>query len=209
MYKAIESLSDKKYVEDKFTFELDSLNSKYQEICGEKYIADQQIKTLLHERDKLRNDLKEIVKSRLLLIKDKEAFAKQTKERIAVLEADLLAKNNSLVAKQEEFAKLDKSFKMMTNERDKLKERLQRLKNKRLRVDVNQKLCKKCGKEFLESENYNWSCRTHTTEYRIMWWCCGKTNKDAPGCTVSKHESREDEDDAAADEKDDKFKNIR
>jgi hypothetical protein len=27
-----------------------------------------------------------------------------------------------------------------------------------------------------------------------MWWCCGKTSKDAPGCKFSKHESKEDED---------------
>jgi BTK motif len=27
-----------------------------------------------------------------------------------------------------------------------------------------------------------------------MWWCCGKTSRDAPGCKFSKHESKEDED---------------
>jgi hypothetical protein len=27
-----------------------------------------------------------------------------------------------------------------------------------------------------------------------MWWCCGKTMKDAPGCKFAKHESKEDED---------------
>jgi len=27
-----------------------------------------------------------------------------------------------------------------------------------------------------------------------MWWCCGKTSKEAPGCKFSKHESKEDED---------------
>ena len=28
-----------------------------------------------------------------------------------------------------------------------------------------------------------------------MWWCCGKTNKEAPGCKYAKHVSKEDEDD--------------
>jgi len=28
-----------------------------------------------------------------------------------------------------------------------------------------------------------------------MWWCCGKANKEAPGCKYSKHVSKEDEDD--------------
>ena len=27
-----------------------------------------------------------------------------------------------------------------------------------------------------------------------MWWCCGKTTKDAPGCKYSKHYCKEDED---------------
>ena len=33
-----------------------------------------------------------------------------------------------------------------------------------------------------------------------MWWCCGKTSKDAPGCRFAKHECKDDEDeDKAAD----------
>lgn len=27
-----------------------------------------------------------------------------------------------------------------------------------------------------------------------MWWCCGKTSKEAPGCKYAKHISKEDED---------------
>jgi hypothetical protein len=30
-----------------------------------------------------------------------------------------------------------------------------------------------------------------------MWWCCGKTSKDALGCKFSKHFSKEDEDEDA------------
>lgn len=46
-----------------------------------------------------------------------------------------------------------------------------------------------------------------------MWWCCGKTQKDAPGCLFSKHECKEDEDDDEAQQEEDvsllKNKNIR
>ena len=97
---------------------------------------------LMGERDRLRNDLQDMVRSRVILIKDKEAFAKFSKDKITSLETELAEKVSQLIMKEEEFIKLDKSFKMMTNERDKLKERFQRLKNKRLRVDANQKLCK-------------------------------------------------------------------
>lgn len=28
-----------------------------------------------------------------------------------------------------------------------------------------------------------------------MWWCCGKKSKDAPGCIISKHIAKEDDED--------------
>ena len=27
-----------------------------------------------------------------------------------------------------------------------------------------------------------------------MWWCCGKTSKDAPGCKFGKHQASQDAD---------------
>ena len=57
-------------------------------------------------------------------------------------------------------------------------------------------MCKFCGKEYQDKENFNWSCRTHTYEFSgEMWWCCGKRGKDQPGCKYGKHESKEDDDD--------------
>jgi hypothetical protein len=32
-----------------------------------------------------------------------------------------------------------------------------------------------------------------------LWWCCGKNKKDANGCKIGKHESKDDEEDEAAD----------
>lgn len=38
-----------------------------------------------------------------------------------------------------------------------------------------------------------------------MWWCCGKTSQEAPGCKYAKHESKnEDEDDKENQEDDNK-----
>jgi hypothetical protein len=88
-------------------------------------------------------------------------------------------------------------------ERDKMKQRITKLKNKRFKIEDNQKICKKCGKEYLDNENYNWSCRTHLSEWGgEMWWCCGKDVKDALGCKFGKHECKEDEDDEAAETED-------
>ena len=58
--------------------------------------------------------------------------------------------------------------------------RITRMKKTRfISVDAS-KTCKLCGADYLESENFNWSCRTHKSEFSgEIWWCCGKTNKEA------------------------------
>lgn len=48
--------------------------------------------------------------------------------------------------------------------------------------------CINCGVEFKDSENFNWSCQVHRSDFGgLMWWCCGKTDPKAPGCRKSKH----------------------
>jgi hypothetical protein len=55
-------------------------------------------------------------------------------------------------------------------------------------------ICKNCKKIFDNQENFNWSCKTHLSAFNgKMYWCCGKTEKSAPGCVVSKHVTEEKE----------------
>jgi hypothetical protein len=49
----------------------------------------------------------------------------------------------------------------MSDEREKMKQRIVKLKNRKGKVDHGIKMCRNCGKEFPEKENFNWSCRTH------------------------------------------------
>ena len=61
---------------------------------------------------------------------------------------------------------------------------------------IYNKTCKICGKEFRESENFNWSCRRHTSDWGgDIYWCCGNNDKNARGCKTNKHECKEDEED--------------
>jgi chromosome segregation ATPase len=122
---------------------------------------------------KTNNDAKN--KEDLKTITDQKEAIKEREEAITKLTLDL--------------DKATKDMKQLKDENVKLRQRIQRIKNKRFRIEDNQKICKKCGKEYLEKENYNWSCRTHTSEHTgEMYWCCGKTSKDAEGCKISKHE---------------------
>lgn len=67
-------------------------------------------------------------------------------------------------------------------------ETIERLRTKKGKMESGIKTCGVCGKEFSDQENFNWSCRTHQSEYSgEMWWCCGKLNKHDPGCKSGKH----------------------
>jgi len=66
-------------------------------------------------------------------------------------------------------------------EKDRLRARIIKLKNRKGKVDAGIKTCKNCGKEFHENSNFNWSCNIHTSTYdsdTLQWWCCAKIGKD-------------------------------
>lgn len=47
--------------------------------------------------------------------------------------------------------------------------------------------CKRCDKFYLEDDNFNWSCRIHTSSFEHFWLCCGK-DRVAQGCSLGKHQ---------------------
>jgi hypothetical protein len=141
-----------------------------------------------------------------------ETLNNENKEKIRALELDIKTKEGEINRIRLDLEKSTRAAKSAQLESTKLKARIQKLKNKRFRIEDNQKICKKCGKEYLEKENLNWSCRTHTSEYSgEMWWCCGKEQKEADGCKISKHECKEDdeEDNAEQENKEDQSKQLK
>lgn len=89
---------------------------------------------------------------------------------------------------------LEKEKKNWHEEREKMKERIQKLRTRRGKMDLAQKVCKNCGKDYVEKENFNWSCRTHLGEWSgEIWWCCGKSNLDSLGCKYQRHVTKDDE----------------
>lgn len=88
--------------------------------------------------------------------------------------------------------KAEKSAKIMSEEREQMKKNIVKLLQRKGKFDNGAKVCKNCSKEFNEKENFNWSCRTHQSEWGgEMWWCCGKRGKEQPGCKFSKHETKD------------------
>ena len=82
------------------------------------------------------------------------------------------------------------------DEKSRMKDRISKLKHRKGKATEDYMICGKCGKDFNEKENFNWSCRTHKSEWSgDMWWCCGKRTKEAYGCKYGKHEIKKDDDD--------------
>lgn len=92
--------------------------------------------------------------------------------------------------------KLEMKCKILMEEREKMISRIEKLKvrGRRFKVDTH-KICSNCRKEYRDQDNFNWSCRVHRSEWSgVMWWCCGKSSRDAPGCKFGKHIVQEEED---------------
>ena len=110
---------------------------------------------------------------------------------LSKLNNEISQMKTDLETANENFFRCDNEVKVMRAERDRLKQRIVKLKSRKGRVDLGIKICKKCGKDYNEVDNMNWSCRMHMSQYSgEMWWCCRKKGLDAPGCQFSRHEER-------------------
>lgn len=116
-----------------------------------------------------------------------QAYEKEKKFKLAIVaqanEKNIRYENlvEVLRAKNEDLSdklyKLDQASKQTIKERDRLRSKIIRMKNQqKIAFSVN-KTCVNCKIDYRESENFNWSCRTHPSDWGgTVWWCCGKTD---------------------------------
>ena len=76
------------------------------------------------------------------------------------LEKQLRERERALEQKCNDYEKLEKKCRLAFEDREKMRLRIIKMKMRKT-ANPNQKLCKNCGHEYLETENFNWSCRTH------------------------------------------------
>ena len=128
----------------------------------------------------------------------------QQSKKINYLERELNKRELTLQERLEKILTLETANRMLTDEVDKMQLRITKLKlRKGTFMSQSTKMCHNCKKDFKDSENFNWSCRNHTSQWSgEMWWCCGKTSQSAPGCKFSKHESQDFKDEEEEDDKD-------
>lgn len=150
---------------------------------------------LTDERQKLEVDQKELQESKSKLEDSRLRMSREHEDQRMKSLDNLSRMFEEKEVNRKDRDKLSKKLKEMTEDRDKLKQRMKKYRLRRM-FDHDTSMCRNCGKDFMKTENFNWSCRTHTSEFGgEMYWCCGKLGKDALGCKFSKHESKDDDDD--------------
>ncbi len=82
------------------------------------------------------------------------------KEKMTELEKQLRERERALEQKTDDCHKLEKQCRIALDDREKMRLRIIKMKMRKT-ANLNQKLCKNCGREYMETENFNWSCRTH------------------------------------------------
>ena len=212
LFNSIETISNAKNLEDKFVQQIAINETNLSKQNEENRVLNKYVKETTADRDYYRKETQNLLEAKLKLEKQTAQTLDTFKKRLMELDRELKQKTEEANETFESKQALEKEKKNLVAEREKMKDRIKKLKQKKGKFDIQQKTCKNCGKDYIEKENFNWSCRIHRSEYSgEIWWCCGREAKDQPGCKYSKHESKEeDEEDENDGEKNEKpIKNIR
>ena len=206
LFDSVGAIGNSKYVEDLLNIKINDLRKKNDQYILDLHDLGKTIKEQTKSLDRLQMDLNEIVKLKDRQLQKSQLFDAQNKETIN----RLINKNNKLTSDLEksesEVSNLTKLTKQQLQEIMKQKERMIKMKNRRGKIDLGIKICKNCTREYNEKDNFNWSCKTHKSEWsgeidavskkeKGMYWCCGNERKESQGCISGKHECKEDEDD--------------
>lgn len=83
------------------------------------------------------------------------------------------------------------SIELLQSDREKLRAQVKAYQ-KMNKTNSDSVVCRNCRQRYMESENFNWSCKRHFSTFSgQFYWCCGRKGETAPGCLTSEHESNE------------------
>lgn len=196
LYFAIQQVADSHTVEERIRGEVEIMGNSNKEMTEYVTKLGLDLREAINHKDSCQSDNFEIVAFRENLKAEKEKLAKVAKEKVTDLLASLQKTEDEREKLTIKFEELEKNFKDLTEEYEKMRQKAKQYRQRRKQYgEEEEKVCKNCQKVFVESDNFNWSCRRHQTEYSgEIYWCCGKSSRDAIGCKISKHESKEDDD---------------
>jgi hypothetical protein len=193
LYKSLDNILGNLSVTNKITEEFQLYFAEGKKIAYEVDISNQNSFDATTQKDKIMKQYLNLTENRSDLMTQKEKALKLLKEKFSSLQKEL----NVASEEKEIFkGKLEESEKKLLDITEEFKKYRHKTKLTYSYVTGNEeKFCKNCQKSFYESENYNWSCRTHASKLvGDTYWCCGRTGKDTIGCIVSRHLVKEEGD---------------
>lgn len=194
LYMAISALAGshflKSQIEAEFTFFKTTLSEASDLIIS----LQNDLKATIEDRDILKQDLTEAVEQRDEMRQDRSRISKQAGDKVTQLQTRLQLTEEERDKLRQEEQKYEKRFKDLTEEYEKLRARMHQYRLRRRQFgEVEEKMCKLCQRVYTEAENFQWSCKVHTGEFGAeVWWCCGKTSREAPGCKSGRHEAKDE-----------------
>lgn len=210
LYKELDNLPDRRFVEEKLSEELEILIVSLKNLtifCND---LGANLSNSLSRRDELKNQYNEICQLTEEIKAQRDKLMSASSEHISKLKKDLSSTNEQKEEYRSKLASLEKNYKDLTESYDKMRQKLKQWKQRGTQFgDNEEKTCVKCRRTFTEKENYNWSCKVHTGEFSRetnQYWCCGKAGKDSLGCQNSKHLAKEEDEANQQEKEDDRLK---
>lgn len=195
LYFAIQGIAQVEFLKEKLSAELEITSRTMRQFSDFADSVDSKLRATLFDRDAVQADNFELVNLRNDTRFESEKLARLSKEKIGDLMQALQKSEDDREKQRTKMDEAEKTLKGLTEEYEKLRQKAKQYRLRRKQYgEEEEKVCKNCQRVYIESENFNWSCRRHQNEYSgEIYWCCGKSHRDAPGCKTSKHESKEDD----------------
>ena len=192
LYGAFDSLLGSCGTTSQLTEKLE-ISHKYGKILSESNLElNSLIDSLLIEKEGILKDCREFLETKDSFLTEKEHTIKLFREKYLGMQSDLTRSIQEREVLKIKNVELEFNLSNVSEAFRKLRDKV-KLRFANASEIEEEKYCSKCNKTYIEHNNFNWSCRTHLGAFQEnTYWCCGKQGKDAPGCIISKHMSKEE-----------------
>ncbi|TNV84813.1 hypothetical protein FGO68_gene13458 [Halteria grandinella] len=185
LHALIPIVENYKHLEDSRTFREEIMLNKLTECELDKSRLEGEIHNCLTDRNEIMSSFNVYKHQTTKQLEEKQLALNTFKQEMKGYIDEAQGKKTELEATLALLQKATAENQDLRAEMDKLRQRISMLRQNRnwnLSSKIKQKYCKNCKREYLEQENFNWSCRVHRSSWGgDIWWCCGKTTKGAPG----------------------------
>ena len=195
LYLAMESLTGAKAGESlalqevtKIVEIVKNMETGYQKMMTE-------LSNLLLQKEQYRIDNESLNSQYAEVLEDRSRLTKAAKEHIQSLQTRVRTLEDESIRLKESALKDEKRYRDLLDEYTKLRSKMKQYRQRRKAFgEAEERICRNCQRVYVDADNFNWSCRTHQGEFAEgVWWCCGKQGKEAVGCRVGQHVSKEEE----------------